>query len=55
MSPKQDLAPSAAVGAITGFLADREGSGLWVAVVVGVVGCAIVLGLLALKKAFYRP
>ena len=41
------LPQSAAIGAIMGYLADREGSGVPAAIVVGVVGCAIVLGMLA--------
>jgi len=35
-----------------GFLAQHEGSGIGVAVVVGVVGCGVVLGMLALKRIF---
>ena len=50
---RADVLPAAGVGAIMGFLAGHEGSGLGVAVVVGVVGCAVVLGLLALKRAFH--
>ena len=50
---RADLLPAAGVGAIMGFLAEQEGSGIGVAVVVGVVGCGVVLGLLALKKIFY--
>ena len=51
---RADLLPAAAVGAIMGFLAENEGSGIGVAVVVGVVGCGVVLGMLALKRAFHR-
>ena len=50
---RADLLPAAGVGAIMGFLAGNEGSGIGVAIVVGVVGCGVVLGLLALKRAFY--
>lgn len=50
---RADLLPAAGVGAIMGFLAENEGSGIGVAIVVGVVGCALVLGMLALKRAFY--
>jgi hypothetical protein len=41
------LPQSGAIGAIMGYLADKEGSGVPTAIVVGVVGCAIVLGMLA--------
>ena len=51
---RANLLPAAGVGVIMGFLAEQEGSGIGVAVVVGVVGCGVVLGLLALKKIFYR-
>jgi len=47
-----ELPPAAGVGAIMAFLAQHEGSGIGVAVVVGVVGCGVVLGMLALKKIF---
>ena len=47
-----DLLPAAGVGAIMGFLAQHEGSGIGVAVVVGTVGCGVVLGMLALRKLF---
>jgi len=47
-----DLPSAAGVGAIMGFLAQHEGSGIGVAVVVGVVGCGVVLGMLALKRIF---
>jgi hypothetical protein len=50
---RANLLPSAAVGLIMGFLAENEGSGIGVAVVVGVVGCGVVLGMLALKKVFH--
>jgi hypothetical protein len=49
---RANLLPAAAIGAIMGFLADGEGSGIGVAAVVGVVGCGVVLGMLALKKVF---
>ena len=49
---RTNLLPAAAIGVIMGFLAENEGSGLRVAAVVGVVGCGVVLGMLALKKAF---
>ena len=47
---RANLLPAAAIGAIMGFLAENEGSGLPVAAVVGVVGCGVVLGMLALKR-----
>jgi hypothetical protein len=50
---RADLPPAAGVGAIMGVLAGQQGSGIGVAVVVGVVGCGVVLGLLALKRIFY--
>jgi hypothetical protein len=49
---RADLLPSAAVGAIMGLIAMNEGSGVGVAVVVGVVGCGVVLGMLALRNVF---
>jgi len=49
---RANLLPAAAIGVIMGFLADNEGSGIGVAVVVAVVGCGVVLGMLALKKVF---
>lgn len=52
-SVRTDLAPSAGVGAIMGFLAATEGAGAGYGAVIGVVGCAAVLGMLALKRAFY--
>jgi hypothetical protein len=51
---RANLLPAAGVGAIMGFLAAREGSGPAAAVVVGVVGCALVLGMIALKRFFSR-
>ena len=51
-TPRADVLPAAGVGAIMGFLAQNEGSGIGVAVVVGVVGCMVVLGMLALKRIF---
>lgn len=53
-SMRANLLPAAGVGAIMGFLAAREGSGPGAAVVVGVVGCALVLGMIALKRFFSR-
>jgi hypothetical protein len=53
-SMRANLLPAAGVGAIMGFLAAREGSGPGAAVVVGVVGCALVLGMIALKQYFTR-
>jgi len=50
---RADLAPSAGVGAIMGFLAATEGAGAAYGTVIGVVGCVAVLGMLALKRAFY--
>lgn len=50
-----DLAPSAGVGAIMGFLAATEGAGAGYGTVIGVIGCLVVLGMLALKRAFYGP
>jgi hypothetical protein len=38
-----------------GLLAGKEGSGIGAAVVVAVAGCALVLGMLALKRALYGP
>jgi hypothetical protein len=52
---RADLPSAAAVGALMGLVAGQEGSGLAVALVVAVAGCAAVLGLLALKRAFYGP
>jgi hypothetical protein len=51
--PRADVLPAAGVGVIMGFLAEQEGSGIGVAAVVGVVGCGVVLGLLALKRIFH--
>jgi hypothetical protein len=48
-----NLAPSAGVGAVMGFLAGTEGAGPGYGAVIGVAGCAAVLGILALKRAFY--
>jgi hypothetical protein len=52
---RTDLPPAACVGVLMGFLAAQEGSGVAVAVVVAPVGCAVVLGLLALKRGLYGP
>ena len=52
-SLRADLAPSAGVGAIMGFLAATEGAGAGYGAVVGAVGSLVVLGMLALKRAFY--
>lgn len=51
---RANLLPAAGVGVIMGFLAAHEGSGPAVAVVVGVVGWALVLGMIALKNVFTR-
>jgi hypothetical protein len=51
---RANLLPAVGVGAIMGFLAAHEGSGPGVAVVVGVVGCGLVLGMIALKNLFSR-
>ncbi|MBR7830066.1 hypothetical protein KDK95_27435 [Actinospica sp. MGRD01-02] len=51
---RANLLPAAGVGAILGLLAAHEGSGPGAAVVVGVVGCALVLGMIALKDLFTR-
>ena len=51
---RANLLPAAGVGAIMGLLAAHEGSGPGPAVVVGVVGCALVLGMIALKRYFTR-
>ena len=51
---RENLLPAAGVGAIMGFLAAHEGSGPGAAVVVGVVGYALVLGMIALKRYFTR-
>lgn len=51
---RANLLPALGVGAIMGFLAQHEGSGLRVALVVGIIGCAVVLGMLALKKFLSR-
>jgi hypothetical protein len=50
---RASLLPAVGVGGIMGFLALHEGSGLRAAVVVGVVGFGVVLGMLALKKVFH--
>lgn len=52
---RTDLPPAACVGVLMGFLAAREGSGVAVAFIVALVGCAVVLGLLALKRGLYGP
>ncbi|WP_034265876.1 hypothetical protein [Actinospica robiniae] len=52
-SLRADLAPSAGVGVVMGFLAATEGAGPGYGAVVGAVGCGVVLGMLALKRAFY--
>jgi len=44
---RANLLPALGVGAIMGFLAEHEGSGPGAAVIVGLVGCALVLGMLA--------
>jgi hypothetical protein len=51
---RENLLPAAGVGAIMGLLAAHEGSGAGAAVVVGLVGCALVLGMIALKRLFSR-
>jgi hypothetical protein len=48
---RTELPPACGVGALMGVVAAREGSGVGVAVVVSFVGCAVVLGMLALKRA----
>ena len=45
--------PSAGVGAVMGVLAGTEGAPWWIALVMALVGAGAVLGMLALKKAFY--
>jgi hypothetical protein len=50
-----NLPPAAGVGVLMGLLAAKEGGGIGVAVVVAVAGCALVLGMLALKRALYGP
>ena len=48
---RTELPPAAGVGALMGVVAAQEGSGVEAAVVVGFAGCAVVLGMLALKRA----
>ena len=52
---RANLAPSAGVGVIMGFIAGTEGAGPGYGTVVGVAGCAAVLGMLAVKRALNRP
>jgi hypothetical protein len=52
---RTDLPPAAGTGVLMGFVAAREGSGVAPAFVVALVGCAVVLGLLALKRGLYGP
>jgi hypothetical protein len=47
---RRNLASAAGVGALMGLVAAKEGSGAAAAVVVAFVGCALVLGMLALKR-----
>lgn len=47
---RRNAPAAAAVGVLMGLVAAKEGSGAAVAVVVAAVGCAIVLGMLALKR-----
>jgi Flp pilus assembly protein TadB len=47
---RRNLAPAAGIGLLMGLVAAKEGSGIGVAVVVAVVGCGLVLGMLALKR-----
>jgi len=54
-SLRADLPPAACVGALMGLVAAREGSGIPVAAIVALVGCGVVLGLLALKRGLYGP
>jgi hypothetical protein len=51
---RSNLPPALGVGAIMGLLAAHEGAGPGAAIVAGVLGCAFVLGTIALKKAFTR-
>lgn len=51
---RANLLPAAGVGAVMGLLAAHEGAGPGAAVVVGVVGWALVLGMIALKGLFSR-
>jgi hypothetical protein len=48
---RRELPPAATIGALMGLVAAREGSGPAAAAVVGAVGCLLVLGMLALKRA----
>jgi hypothetical protein len=52
---RANLPSGAGVGFLMGIVAAQEGSGAAVALVVGVVGCAAVLGLIVLKRALYGP
>ena len=52
---RANLAPSAGVGVIMGFIAATEGAGPGYGAVVGVAGGAAVLGMLAVKRALVRP
>lgn len=51
---RADLPAAAAIGALMGLVAAKEGSGIPVAAVVAVAGCVVVLGLLALKRGSTR-
>jgi len=48
---RAQLPPAAGIGALMGVVAAHEGSGVGAAVVVGFVGCAVAIGMLALKRA----
>ncbi|HEX4788953.1 MAG TPA: hypothetical protein VH372_10865 [Actinospica sp.] len=52
---RTNLPPAAGVGVLMGLLAAKEESGAGVALVVAVAGCALVLGMLALKRALHGP
>lgn len=52
---RTELLPAACTGVLMGFVAAQEGSGAAVAVIVALVGCGVVLGLLALKRGLYGP
>ena len=47
---RRHLPPATGVGVLMGAVAAKEGSGAAVAVVVALVGCLVVLGMLALKR-----
>lgn len=50
---RSTVLPAAGIGLVTLILAAQEGASIPIAIVVGVAVAAVVVGMIALKRAFY--